>query len=356
MAVNRSNLKQTPIPVVPRTMRIVNLDGTITRSGQALLEQLQASSTAFGPHANRPAPDEMSDGALYVEIDRGVIYSNQNGVWQYVAGTMFGTLSPDQRPTDLGADDGGFTFRGTDQQREFIWSQTAWIEVTPSPQTPWATDIDGANFRLVNVAAIGIGTASPSCPLQIVSAAGTATQFNLLQSGTASWDIQIPAATNALTFVAGGTEAVRITPTSGGFVGIGLTPTFQLQLFYDSAAKPGSSTWSVASDMRLKENIEPVKDDSLAILRALDWIRFDYNGRGNTPHDLKAIGLSAQELQSHLPEAVRSYKAKIMEDDTGESELLAIDYHHILVHSARAIQQLDADVKSLRAMLGKPLA
>lgn len=44
-----NNLKQTPIPVVPRTMKIVNPDGTPTRSGQLLLEQLQAAvSTAGG--------------------------------------------------------------------------------------------------------------------------------------------------------------------------------------------------------------------------------------------------------------------------------------------------------------------
>jgi hypothetical protein len=72
------------------------------------------------------------NGALYVEFDRGgVIYQNQNNVWKYLAGTMWGTLSPDQRPTDLGVNDGGFDFRATDQQREFIWSQTAWVEVTP---------------------------------------------------------------------------------------------------------------------------------------------------------------------------------------------------------------------------------
>jgi hypothetical protein len=39
--INRYNRKQEPIPVVPRTMRIVNADGTVTRSGQLLLEQLQ---------------------------------------------------------------------------------------------------------------------------------------------------------------------------------------------------------------------------------------------------------------------------------------------------------------------------
>lgn len=37
-----TNPKRTPIPVVPMTMKIVNPDGTPTRSGQLLLEQLQS--------------------------------------------------------------------------------------------------------------------------------------------------------------------------------------------------------------------------------------------------------------------------------------------------------------------------
>jgi hypothetical protein len=94
----------------------------------------QANSNAKlvtqGTHADRPTATDSPDGALYVESDRGVIYQNQNGVWRYVAGTMWGTVTPDQRPTDLGVNDGGFDFRGTDDAREFIWSQTQWIEVT----------------------------------------------------------------------------------------------------------------------------------------------------------------------------------------------------------------------------------
>jgi hypothetical protein len=93
---------------------------------------IEVTSVMYGIHSARPAGLATADGVLYVENDRGnVIYQLQNGVWKYLAGTMFGTLSPDQRPTDLGVNDGGFDFRGTDQQREFIWSQTAWIEVTP---------------------------------------------------------------------------------------------------------------------------------------------------------------------------------------------------------------------------------
>ena len=114
---NRNNQKQSPIPVVSRTMPIVNPDGTVTRSGQLLLQQLQAPGTTYGSHADRPDPGSVADGTVYIEFDRGSVYQNQDGVWQYITGTMWATLSPDLRPTDLGTHDGGFDFRTTDQRR-----------------------------------------------------------------------------------------------------------------------------------------------------------------------------------------------------------------------------------------------
>ena len=88
-----------------------------------------------GAHADRPDPANAPNGALYVESDRGVIYCNEGGVWQYVAGVMYGTLSPDQRPADLAVNDAGFEFRSIDAAsantgRDFVWSQTAWVEIT----------------------------------------------------------------------------------------------------------------------------------------------------------------------------------------------------------------------------------
>jgi len=126
------NSKQSPVPVVPRTMKIVNEDGTITRSGQLLLEQLQPAMVMSGGHDQRPDTDSVPDGALYIEEDRsGVIYQNQGGEWHYIAGTMWSTLSPDTRPADLGVNDAGFVFRSTDPPpREYIWSGTVWVDAT----------------------------------------------------------------------------------------------------------------------------------------------------------------------------------------------------------------------------------
>src|SRR5262252_2487822 len=90
-----------------------------------------------GSHDSRPDPANTPDGALFCDLDRGgTLYQLRNGKWWYVAGTMYDTLSPDNRPTDLGTTDGGFEYRTTDtaapyKNRQFIWSQTAWIETTP---------------------------------------------------------------------------------------------------------------------------------------------------------------------------------------------------------------------------------
>ncbi len=121
--------------------------------------------TLYGTHAQRLAHSTatLTDGALWCETDRGnALYQLQSGVWWYVSGTMFGTLSPDQRPADLGVPDAGFEFRtSVAPSREFIWSQTAWVEVasqTGSAQTVKASGpvtltgtwqpVPGANLNL----------------------------------------------------------------------------------------------------------------------------------------------------------------------------------------------------------------
>ena len=479
---NRNNQKQSPIPVVSRTMPIVNPDGTVTRSGQLLLQQLQAPGTTYGAHADRPDPGSVADGTVYIEFDRGSVYQNQDGVWQYITGTMWATLSPDLRPTDLGTHDGGFDFRTTDDPaREFIWSQTEWIEATPvrfgthaqrlavvvadvidqmiwvetdrsnviyqlqsgvwwflagtmwgtlSPdhrpsdlgvhdagfdyrgtdqqrefiwsQTAWVettsisgaanlthadvvtkvgasgqivegsiTDQGAANSRFLRITpgglvSVGIGPAlnmlsviAPANPNTLASA----NQITIGEStNNSGYRLAFGYYTNtalgqsqgAIQTLIGGSGGSLLLNPSGGSVAVGMTaPSFSFQLANDSAGKPSTSTWSVVSDLRLKQNIQPVKDDSLAILEKLDWIRFEYNGQANTPQGTKGIGLVAQELQGQLPEAVRSTKTKLKETDAEETDVMAIDYHHILVHSARAIQQLSAEVQALKALIGK---
>jgi hypothetical protein len=137
MAVNENNLKSTPIPVVSARMQIVNSDGTPTRSGMLLLQQMQQQNFVGYGLAGSADQANMPDGSYFtIEGDNDeILYQLQNGEWHYIAGTMWGTLNPDQRPQKLGPNDAGFDFRSIDSNtdyapRQFIWSGHEWIETT----------------------------------------------------------------------------------------------------------------------------------------------------------------------------------------------------------------------------------
>jgi hypothetical protein len=97
------------------------------------------ASVNQGTHEERLAtnPANVPDGALWVETDRGnVVYQVQQDedgepVWVYLAGTMAGTLTPDERPADLGEFDTGFMFAATDTDEIYQWDGTAWVDITP---------------------------------------------------------------------------------------------------------------------------------------------------------------------------------------------------------------------------------
>lgn len=117
-----------------RATDAANAQRTFYWSGTAWIE---TTATFYGTHAARPAASTVPVRALYVETDRGnVIYQNQSGAWKYAAGQMLGTLSPDQRPTDLGANDTGFRFQATDVVYSvFYWSGSAWVDTTAPANT-----------------------------------------------------------------------------------------------------------------------------------------------------------------------------------------------------------------------------
>ena len=78
-------------------------------------------------------------------------------------------------------------------------------------------------------------------------------------------------------------------------VGIGLTPTFQLQLSTDSSAKPATSTWTVSSDERLKTNIEVADyDRCYEIVSKLDLKSYNWNS--NIPQLMESVGSDQHRL------------------------------------------------------------
>lgn len=105
----------------------------------------------------------------------------------------------------------------------------------------------------------------------------------------------------------GGGSAAPAMSIYGNNVGIGVSaPTYSLQLALDSAAKPGTSAWTVPSDRRLKD-YQGDFTRGLAAMEEIQPIYYNYkkdNAMG-LPSDAKFVGIFAQDVKKTIPEAIR---------------------------------------------------
>ncbi|MGZ3771286.1 MAG: tail fiber domain-containing protein, partial [Bdellovibrio sp.] len=164
---------------------------------------------------------------------------------------------------------------------------------------------------------VGIGANSPSHNLTVGD--GTSAVDVGLNSSGDVWYYMTKASTDQ--FALGyrtSTDSFNIASWTGSFtdrltvqratgnVGIGVTnPTYLLQLSTDSAAKPGTSTWTIASDERLK-NIRAPFNRGLASIEGIKPIYFNYkkNNPLGLPSDKEYVGIKAQDALKTVPEAV----------------------------------------------------
>jgi hypothetical protein len=128
----------------------------------------------------------------------------------------------------------------------------------------------------------------------------------------------------------------RMVIDSLGRVGIGTsTPGGLFELSLDQGRKPGTKTWTITSDARLK-NIHGSYSKGLSEILQLKPIRYQYK---NTAHrtfsdevlQTEYVGFSAQDVQQVFPESVGK-------DEDG---YLNLNTHAILVAEINAIQELN---------------
>ena len=98
---------------------------------------------------------------------------------------------------------------------------------------------------------------------------------------------------------------------NNGYVGVGITPVYQLQVGNDSAGKPGAGgLWTVVSDERLKENIILADlDRCYEIVKHLPLKRFTFKKECYTEkqvRDRSALGWLAKDVKPIFPKAVGS--------------------------------------------------
>ena len=242
---------------------------------------------------------------------------------------------------------------------------------TPAESWVGPSSTAGIYFKGGNV---GIGTANPQRLLEIDSRPNTPAALRLtrtnntgtdgqgyasldylpsgaLSSSNVSWGSGLyPGDNNYSIFSFDGTNnATRLVIQNSGNVGIGTAaPSYQLQLSTDSAAKPTTSTWTVASDVRVKKNIRAYTE-GLDIIKQINPIRYQYNGLANLPENAEGIGLDAKAHANILKDCIGKYKTKLKESDPGETELYNFNSHALTFLLVNAVKELDARLALLES-------
>jgi len=137
---------------------------------------------------------------------------------------------------------------------------------------------------------------------------------------------------------------------SNGNVGLGVaTPAYQLELSANSAAKPGSNTWTISSDKRLKKDIKPF-DDGLDVIKQINPVRFHYNGKAGMPANEEFVGIIAQDIQKIAPYMVGEwqYRGK----DGNAETYLSYDGNAMTYILINAIKEQQAQIEQLKKQNG----
>lgn len=207
---------------------------------------------------------------------------------------------------------------------------------------------------------VGIGTIAPLTPLNVMGASNDTDGFgssqgqliiqdsdNSVSGLVLGYRYQVSVAEYArIQTILGTALAIQ---AGGGNVGIGLSnPAYRLQLSADSAAKPTTNTWTIASDARIKTNVQDYTK-GLDEIKQVRPVTYDYNGLGGNPAGPGGISIIAQEIQPIFPECVGTFSAKLNPEDEQETELLNYNGHAITFALINAVKELSAKVEALEA-------
>jgi hypothetical protein len=130
---------------------------------------------------------------------------------------------------------------------------------------------------------------------------------------------------------------------NGGNIAVGNTgiPAYQLELSTNSAGKPGSSTWSIASDSRLKQNINPYTQGLQQLLQ-INPVTYQYNEKSGFDTKPEYVGIIAQDLQKIAPYMVSTVKRK-------DAEYLSVDNSAMTYMLINAVKEQQQQIELLKA-------
>jgi len=211
-------------------------------------------------------------------------------------------------------------------------------------------------------------TSGANSPMITMFASGTVNSDRMVIAHSPSflnYGLQYQDSSDKFNFLSAGSPVLTV-DLGLGRVGIGTaSPSFQLQLTADSAAKPNGGSWANSSDARVKKNVLPMTGalEKLTRLRGVtfEWINpEDHAGQTGTQ-----AGFIAQEVESAFPSWVKDvpgaeHDQQLTPDGKIKSMSLPFEFDALVVESIRELRaQKDAQITSLEkanADLKKELA
>ena len=242
---------------------------------------------------------------------------------------------------------------------------TSAIRITKADGTGFVLNVDTTNIS------IGIGTFSSEYALavrktdQLGTNAGSVLNISYFDSGSlnnnVSLRIQKYRTANGNNWQTEAIRIMRVTDVTeqayisffGNNIGIGIiNPSYLLQLGADSAAKPSTNTWIVASDIRIKKDIKDFKD-GLEIIKKLRPRTYKYNGLGGKGYDDKEthIGFIAQEIEEITPYMVKTGEGEI--GGKKVNDFKSYEGHALPFILVNAVKELAKRVENLEKKYGE---
>jgi len=241
----------------------------------------------------------------------------------------------------------GIEYQDASDKFNFLNNATEVLTVDLANQrTGIATPNPDSSFSVANKFSVGSsGTIQfdntvPVMNYMFKSGSGNANRMLFAHSPSFStWGLQYQDVGDKFHFLSGGTGVMTVDLNTQR-VGIGVTsPTHQLQLSTDDAAKLTTSVWNITSDMRLK-TLDGNYTKGLKDILQLNTIMYHY-AKGNARNlatDAQGYGFSAQEVQKIFPEAV----------NTEKDGYLSLNIHPILVAYVNAFKEQQQQIETLQ--------
>ena len=145
---------------------------------------------------------------------------------------------------------------------------------------------------------------------------------------------------------AGGSSTTHIRVLSGGDVGIGVSPSYKL----DVNGSCHATCFPTSSDIRFKKKITPL-ENSLEKIKKLQGVKYEWNEFVNSRRDgyklnVPIIGLIAQDVEKVIPEIIDVWK---LSDDCQDAR--SIEYPRLIPFLIEAIKDQQDQIEDLKNRL-----